>query len=75
MAKTSPIESVGTESSKIGVLLSYKLVKLFSEGLYTTPIKAIEELVGQLVRRWGLASGGAFVGRFQSARLNNCRDG
>src|SRR4051794_18673632 len=35
----------GTEQSKIDVRLSYRIVRLFSEGLYTTPIKAIEELV------------------------------
>jgi hypothetical protein len=45
MSTKPSIASVGTERSKIGVLLSYKLVRLFSEGLYTTPIKAIEELV------------------------------
>ena len=45
MSTNPTIASVGTERSKIGVLLSYKLVRLFSEGLYTTPIKAIEELV------------------------------
>jgi hypothetical protein len=45
MKSISSITSFGKEQSKIGVLLSYKLVQLFSEGLYTTPNKAIEELV------------------------------
>ena len=37
--------SVGTASGDIDVRLSYKIVELFSEGLYTSPNKAIEELV------------------------------
>jgi len=35
----------GTEREKIDVRLSYGIVKLFSEGLYSSPHKAIEELV------------------------------
>lgn len=37
--------NVGTEKSKITVRLSYKIISLFSEGLYSSPHKAIEELV------------------------------
>ena len=37
--------SVGSESEKIAVRLSYRIVRLFSEGLYASPNKAIEELV------------------------------
>lgn len=37
--------SIGTETDTIDVRLSYKIVKLFSEGLYASPNKAIEELV------------------------------
>jgi hypothetical protein len=35
----------GKETSRIDVRLSYKIVRLFSEGLYTSPNKALEELV------------------------------
>jgi hypothetical protein len=35
----------GTETDKIDVRLSYRIVRLFSEGLYSSPNKAIEELV------------------------------
>jgi len=35
----------GRESEKIDVRLSYGIVRLFSEGLYASPNKAIEELV------------------------------
>lgn len=37
--------SIGTKVEDIDVRLSYKIVELFSEGLYTSPNKAIEELV------------------------------
>ncbi len=37
--------SVGSETGKIDVHLSYKIIELFSEGLYTSPNKAVEELV------------------------------
>lgn len=37
--------TAGTESDKIDVRLSYRIVRLFSEGLYASPNKAIEELV------------------------------
>ena len=36
---------MGTEADTIDVRLSYKIVELFSEGLYASPNKAIEELV------------------------------
>lgn len=43
---TDPIYSTaGTEKEKIDVRLSYRIVRLFSEGLYASPNKAIEELV------------------------------
>lgn len=35
----------GEQTGTINVLLSYKIVALFSEGLYSSPNKAIEELV------------------------------
>lgn len=37
--------TVGTQTDKIGIRLSYKIVSLFSEGLYASPNKAIEELI------------------------------
>lgn len=37
--------SLGTATDSIDVRLSYKIVELFSEGLYASPNKAIEELV------------------------------
>ena len=36
---------VGAETDNIEVRLSYRIVELFSEGLYTSPNKAVEELV------------------------------
>lgn len=43
---SDPIYSTtGKESEKIDVRLSYGIVRLFSEGLYASPNKAIEELV------------------------------
>lgn len=40
-----PFHSLGTATRDIDVRLSYRIVELFSEGLYTSPNKAIEELV------------------------------
>ncbi len=37
--------SIGTKADDIEVRLSYRIVELFSEGLYTSPNKAVEELV------------------------------
>ena len=37
--------TIGASKSKIDVRLSYKIVELFSEGLYASPNKALEELV------------------------------
>jgi histidine kinase/DNA gyrase B/HSP90-like ATPase len=37
--------AAGSEKDKIEVRLSYRIVRLFSEGLYASPNKAIEELV------------------------------
>lgn len=44
--KISPdFATAGNETEKIDVRLSYRIVRLFSEGLYASPNKAIEELV------------------------------
>lgn len=40
-----PIASVGTKTAEIEVKISYRIIQLFSEGLYASPNKAIEELV------------------------------
>src|ERR1700692_3535972 len=45
MAKTPTFVSLGSEAAKINVRLSYRIVELFSEGLYRSPNKAVEELV------------------------------
>ena len=46
MAQQEPeFAAAGNETEKIDVRLSYGIVKLFSEGLYASPHKAIEELV------------------------------
>src|SRR5437016_1847918 len=36
---------LGKESGKIDVRISYRIIQLFSEGLYSSPNKAVEELV------------------------------
>ena len=45
MALNSIYATAGNETEKIDVRLSYRIVRLFSEGLYASPNKAIEELV------------------------------
>jgi hypothetical protein len=42
---TSKFFEIGKETSKIDVQISYRIIQLFSEGLYASPNKAIEELV------------------------------
>jgi Histidine kinase-, DNA gyrase B-, and HSP90-like ATPase len=45
MANEPKFATIGTATDKIDVRLSYRIVELFSEGLYASPNKAIEELV------------------------------
>src|SRR6266849_5092428 len=45
MSKNPIFATAGTVAEKIDVRLSYRIVSLFSEGLYASPNKAIEELV------------------------------
>ncbi len=45
MATEPDFVTAGAEKEKIDVRLSYRIVRLFSEGLYTSSHKAIEELV------------------------------
>ena len=45
MQKKPTYATVGSETKKINIRLSYGIVSLFSEGLYASPHKALEELV------------------------------
>lgn len=45
MSHDPSFATAGSEADKIDVRLSYRIVRLFSEGLYASPNKAIEELV------------------------------
>ena len=45
MATAPKFVTVGSATDKINVRLSYRIVELFSEGLYASPNKAVEELV------------------------------
>jgi Histidine kinase-, DNA gyrase B-, and HSP90-like ATPase len=45
MSSTTDFSTIGKPLGDIDVRLSYKIVELFSEGLYASPNKAIEELV------------------------------
>lgn len=45
MTKLPAFATTGNETEKLDVRLSYRIVQLFSEGLYGSPNKAIEELV------------------------------
>src|SRR5690348_8665751 len=45
MSKAPVFATAGKHTDDIHVRLSYKIVRLFSEGLYASPNKAIEELV------------------------------
>ncbi len=45
MSQDPSFATAGSEADRIDVRLSYRIVRLFSEGLYASPNKAIEELV------------------------------
>jgi hypothetical protein len=45
MANEPTFVTIGSTTDKIDVRLSYRIIELFSEGLYASPNKAIEELV------------------------------
>ena len=49
MANKPIFASIGTKADDIEVRLSYRIVELFSEGLYTSPNKAVEELVANSI--------------------------
>ena len=40
-----PFVTLGAETATIPVQISYRIIELFSEGLYSSPNKAVEELV------------------------------
>ena len=42
---TDSFYNIGTITDSVAVRLSYRIIQLFSEGLYSSPNKAIEELV------------------------------
>src|SRR5580658_10051444 len=45
MATEPTFAAIGSATDKINVRLSYRIIQLFSEGLYASPNKAVEELV------------------------------
>src|SRR5271167_936920 len=45
MANEPTFVAIGNATDKIDVRLSYRIIELFSEGLYASPNKAVEELV------------------------------
>lgn len=45
MANEPTFVTIGKQTDKIDVRLSYRIIELFSEGLYASPNKAVEELV------------------------------
>src|SRR5579859_6888985 len=45
MANEPTFVTIGSATDKIHVRLSYRIIELFSEGLYASPNKAVEELV------------------------------
>jgi len=45
MASEPTFAAIGTQTDTIDVRLSYRIIELFSEGLYASPNKAVEELV------------------------------
>src|SRR4051812_21124275 len=44
-AERSPAKASSTPPVRIPVHISYEIIRLFSEGLYSSPQKAVEELV------------------------------
>nr|VFJ89277.1 MAG: Histidine kinase-, DNA gyrase B-, and HSP90-like ATPase [Candidatus Kentron sp. LFY] len=44
-AKRNAFETTGKETGQIDVRISHRIIQLFSEGLYSSPNKAVEELV------------------------------
>lgn len=69
--------TVGTKKEDIDVRLSYKIVNLFSEGLYASPNKAIEELVANAFDAGALRVGVFLPGDFhdQAATIAVLDDG
>ncbi len=45
IASEPKFATIGSPTDKIHVRLSYRIIDLFSEGLYASPNKAVEELV------------------------------
>ena len=66
MANEPTFVTIGTPTDTIDVRLSYRIVELFSEGLYASPNKAIEELVAN-----SFDAGGQRVHVILSANLHD----
>jgi hypothetical protein len=52
VARNNDLITLGEEVEKIPVELSYQIIKHFSAGLYTSPNKAVEELVANSYDAW-----------------------
>src|SRR6266566_8312393 len=66
MAIDPHYSTAGIEKDKIDVRLSYRIVRLFSEGLYASSNKAVEELVAN-----SFDAGALRVGLFISPNLHD----
>ena len=66
MASAPKFAAIGTPKTSIDVRLSYRIIELFSEGLYASSNKAVEELVAN-----SFDAGALRVGLFISPNLND----
>lgn len=57
MSKTQ-FHKIGRETGKIDVRVSYRIIQLFSDGLYSSPNKAVEELVSNA---WDAGAGNVHI--------------
>ncbi|HYU28428.1 MAG TPA: ATP-binding protein, partial [Gemmatimonadales bacterium] len=66
MAPAPKFAAIGTQKASIDVRLSYRIIELFSEGLYASSNKAVEELVAN-----SFDAGALRVGLLISPNLND----
>src|SRR5436190_5723847 len=66
MANEPTFATIGTQADIIQVRLSYRIIELFSEGLYASSNKAVEELVAN-----SFDAGALRVGLLISPNLND----
>ena len=71
MSNVPAFANAGDQTDTIDVRLSYKIVELFSEGLYASPNKAVEELVANAFDAGGAERSGHCF--FESTRPR-CND-